>query len=113
MNDTGQFNCNSHAYQKLVSMTTAVLQLTDYSVEAADNGYIAQMIMLDQSAAFDCVNSKILIDKMKLYGFSKETCNWFSSYMEGRTQYVSVGAAKSSKVCQEYPKGVYWDRFYI
>ena len=96
MKNSRQFNKNLHAYRNLHSTTTAAIQLTDYYCEAADNGLVAQALLLDQSAAFDCVNAKILDQKLELYGFSKNTRNWFSSYMSNRSQYVAIGAGKSA-----------------
>ena len=46
--------------------------------------------MLDLSAAFDVVDHKILLDKLKLYKFSPKALSWFKSYLEGRKQVVVV-----------------------
>ena len=96
MMNTRQLNRNLHAYRNLFSTTTAALQLTDFTCEAADNGLIAQALLLDQSAAFNCVNAQILDDKLELYGFDTDTRKWFRSYMSHRLQYVVIGAAKSN-----------------
>ena len=76
MDTTGQFNRNLHAYRQISSTTTAALQITDYTMEAADLGMIPQAMLLDQSAAFDCVSADILDSKMELYGFSENTRKW-------------------------------------
>ena len=73
MENMKQWNKNLHAYRRLHSSTTAALQLTDYMIEAADNGMVANAQMVDQSAAFDCVDAKILDRKIEIYGFSPET----------------------------------------
>ena len=96
MNTTKQWNKNLHAYQKIYSTTTAALHLTDFTIEAADMGKVANCMQLNQSAAFDCVNSKNLDRKLELYKFSKNTRKWFSSYLEHRSQYVAIGAAVSN-----------------
>ena len=95
MNDTKQLNKNLHAYRNLYSTTTAALQLTDFTCESADKGMIAQALLLDQSAAFDCVNAAILDSKLDLYGFTEESRRWFRSYMDKRSQYVVIGATRS------------------
>ena len=107
MDTMNQFNRNLHAYRTLRSMTTAVLQLTDFAVEAADKGQIAQLMMLDQSAAFNCVNAEILMEKMRVYKFAEATISWFNSYMSSRSQYVEIGAARSgyNRVESGVPQG--------
>ena len=96
MEESRQFNKNLHAYRQLVNTTTALLQLTDFSIEAADNSLIPQLMMLDQSAAFDSVDSAILDGKMDLYGFTDNTRRWFRSYLTNRSQFVEIGATWSS-----------------
>ena len=66
MEESKQFNKNIHAYRKLVSTTAALLHLTDFSMEAAGQGLITQIMMLDQSAAFDSVNYSIIDEKINL-----------------------------------------------
>ena len=95
MESSNQLNTNTHAYRKLHSTTTAVIQLTDYLMEAADDKKISNVMQIDQSAAFDCVDGDILDKKMELYKFSDKTRNWFKSYMEWRSQRVSIGATMS------------------
>ena len=96
METSKQLNSNMHAYRKMYNTTTAVLQITDYIITAAENKRISNVMLIDQSAAFDCVEGDILIEKLKLYNFSDETCMWFRSYMDSRSQVVSIGASVSN-----------------
>ena len=96
MTSTKQWNINLHAYKKMHNTTTAILQMTEFVSDAADKGLVANALMIDQSAAFDCVDAVILDKKMEVYKFSRETRRWFASYLESRSQYICVGAAKSS-----------------
>ena len=52
--------------------------------------------MADMSAAFDVVDTKILLAKARLLGFSRETEQWLWSYLTGRQQCVTIGGATSS-----------------
>ena len=107
MNDTKQWNKNLHAYRQMHNTTTADLQLTDYIVEAADKGLVANALMIDQSAAFNCMDAEILDEKMETYKFSNKTRRWFSSYMDSRSQYICIGSARSSfkSVTSGVPQG--------
>ena len=48
------------------------------------------MLLWDLSAAFDCLDSGILCEKLELYGLDKNSVKWFSSFLTGRTQKVRI-----------------------
>ena len=54
-------------------------------------------IFLDLKKAFDTVDHKILLCKMKHYGFRGTAYNWFHSYLTGRKQYVCINGVDSEK----------------
>ena len=45
-------------------------------------------IYLDLSAAFDMVVAGILIRKLEINGFNKQSCIWFRSYIDGSRAVV-------------------------
>ena len=51
--------------------------------------------MLDMSAAFDVVDTSLLLDKMKLYGFDRDTIQWMWSYLSYRSQGVYIEGSMS------------------
>ena len=51
--------------------------------------------MIDLQKAFDTINHKILINKMRLIGFSKETTEWFRPYLLNRKFIVHIKNASS------------------
>ncbi len=54
-------------------------------------------MFLDLRKAFDTLDHKILIEKLKLYGITGGAIKWFMSYLEKRYQICKVNNAKSSK----------------
>ena len=83
------------AYKKNHSTNTALLKITDDILDAIDDSEITLLIFLDFSKAFDTVNHKILIEKLKILGVQNDTCDWINSYLCNRYQMVVVGEEKS------------------
>ena len=54
------------------------------------------MEFIDLQKAFDTVDHKILLKKLEIYGFRGITNDWFSTYLSGRKQYVSVSGVDSN-----------------
>ena len=85
MDGNNYFNPSHHAYRSFHSTTTAMLQMYDTWLEAAEDGDLAGVCMVDMSAAFDVVDTQILLDKLKLYGFDRNAIQWTWSYLTYRS----------------------------
>ena len=55
------------------------------------------MILIDLQKAFDTIDHKILIEKMKCMGFSNDVIKWFESYLSKRMFSVHVEKGFSDK----------------
>ena len=54
------------------------------------------MLLLDLSAAFDCVDHHTLLQRLHTsYGLGEKVINWFTSYLSGRTQQVHTATSSS------------------
>ena len=53
-------------------------------------------IFCDLRKAFDTVNHKILLDKLKNLGVRGTELSWFESYLSNRQQFVNIGDASST-----------------
>ena len=95
------FNPNHHAYRAGHSTTTALLQLYDTWLDALEGGDLAGVCMLDMSAAFDIVDTEILLEKLKYYGFDQNSVQWTWSYLTHRSQGVYIDGAMSSLLALE------------
>ena len=62
----------------------------DRWVRAASQGQVSGVILLDLSAAFDLVDSDIMLKKLSVYGFREDMLSWVKSYLTGRHQAVWV-----------------------
>ena len=90
------FHPNHHG--SLSNHSTAIIQLIDMWLEAAENQELSAVCLLDQSVAYDLLSHKDLEEKLKLYNFSQASITWIMSYLGGRSQLVQVEANKSSQL---------------
>ena len=60
--------------------------------------HVTLLVLLDLSAAFDRVDHDILIQRLTTkFGINRVVLYWFKSYLEGRSQHVSVQGSVSEK----------------
>ena len=89
------------------SCGTALLKITDKWMEAIDMGLFVGTVFLDLRKAFDLVNHDVLVEKLRIYGLSNSSLEWFQSYMSDRTQCSQINGVLShpSKVVCGVPQG--------
>ena len=85
-------------YRRGKNSTSELLTLFDQLLEAKQLKKEIMVVLYDLSAAFDTVSHEILLAKLKLYGFDKNSMNWVTSYLENRKQYVWLSGEKSSTI---------------
>merc|ERR1739846_15980 len=84
-------------FRKYKSTISELLTLFDTLLEAKENGKEILIILYDLSAAFDTVPHQILIEKLRLYGFSQLAIKWMESYLSNRKQIVEISGKRSSE----------------
>ena len=89
------FHKNHHGGLTNHSTASALIQLHEMFLEAAENKKLPAAHLLDQSAAYDLLDHNILLKKLALYNFDEESVQWFKSYLSGRLQSVQVEAQQS------------------
>ena len=72
------------------SCTSNLLEVLDRVGSLLDDGKQVDMIYMDMSKAFDKVNHGCLLQKLHEFGFGGSVLQWFSSYLMGRYQRVTV-----------------------
>ena len=97
INENNILTNSQFGFRKSHSTTTSLLKSTNKWLLNIDKGLINGVLFLDLRKAFDTVDHKILIDKLKLYGITGNTLNWFISYLNKRYQTCKVNNVRSSR----------------
>ena len=70
---------------------TALLRVQNDILTNMDNQSVTVLILLDLSAAFDTIDHQVFLDRMEnMVGVKGTPLQWFSSYLSGRTQSVTI-----------------------
>ena len=64
--------------------------MIDSWLKAVNEGKLTGCVMVDFRKAFDLVDHKILLNKLKCYKCDVNCLSWFESYLSNRTQRVSL-----------------------
>lgn len=86
----------------------AVVNVMDYVCGGINDGYKGVGgVFFDFSKAFDLVDHRILLKKLKCIGLSENTLELFADFLRCRTQYVQVQHSKSNILPVNYgvPQG--------
>ena len=96
LSENGLIHPDHHGFLQNHSTATALQQIVDLWLKAADEGKLSASILLDLRAGFDVINHQLLIQKLQEYRFDENTISWFSQYLNGRKQCVQVESSFSS-----------------
>ena len=79
-------------YKSLHSTETALLRVHNDILCSLDENQAVVLVLLDLSAAFDCVDHGLLLERLSsAYGIEGLAHSWLESYLTGRTQAVKIG----------------------
>ena len=78
------------------SCELAIAAIYDDMICNKDKKLITCTLFLDLSKAFDCVDHKILLEKLFYYGVKGPPLKLLASYLDNRFQCTKIGDIKSS-----------------
>ena len=87
---------SQYGFREEHSTELASLEFIDQIVQDFENKKTPVTIFMDLSKAFDTLNHDILLHKLKYYGVTGLSLQWFKSYLTNRTQYVEIDNVKST-----------------
>ena len=107
MESTGFFPEEQHGYRARRSTTTAVLSIQDEILRDMENNIYTCVVFCDLSNAFDTLPHETILAKLRVYGFTESSVNWYRSYLAKRAQFIGLGGAKSDtkKIIRGLPQG--------
>jgi len=94
MEQSNKISPSQFAYRRHRSTENALINITDKLYQSIDSGHISLLILLDLSKAFDSINHKLLLEKLR--NLQIDTF-WFENYLLDRTQSVRVNNSMSTK----------------
>ena len=89
------FSNDQYGFRKNHSTTFLMCNLMDNLYNSKDSGCTPSVIFLDIKKAFDTVDHKILIKKLKFYGVDGTVLLWIENYLTGRYQATKSGGKVS------------------
>ena len=92
------FHPNHHGGLANHSTTTALIQIYDHILCAAEEKKLSALLLLDQTAAYDLLDHRVLLDKLKQYGFDEKSVYWMNTYLTGRSQCVQIQSKLSPSI---------------
>ena len=105
--DHGILDTAQHGFMKGRSCLTNLLSFLDEVTQRLDEGQRVEVCYLDFRKAFDSVNHRLLIHKLRSMRLAPNVLRWLEKYLTDRLFYVRVEGAKSSegRVCSGVPQG--------
>ena len=89
-------------YQPCHSTETALLKVKSDLISAIENQEIVGLVLLDLSAAFNMVNTGILLQRLtNWFGITSTVKTWIATYLTDQIQKVKIGSSESSPVTLE------------
>ena len=95
---TQSINTCQHGFLQGKSCVTNLLEVLDYIGGILDNGGQIDTIYLDMSKSFARIKHRKRINKLKNCGCGGNVPKWFTSYLTGRRQWVTVLGATSNSL---------------
>ena len=78
------------------STETALIKIIDDLLFNLDNDRVSGTVLVDYRKAFDMIDHTLLLKKLEVYGLSRDSLQWFTSYLKDKRQFVKLGDKQSS-----------------
>ncbi|XP_063615673.1 uncharacterized protein LOC134788783 [Penaeus indicus] len=96
-----------HGFVKRRSCQTNLICFLEEVTSRLDRGEEVEVCYLDFRKAFDSVNQRLLLLKLRNFRLSEQVLNWIAAFLHGRTFHVEVegSISREAGVCSGVPQG--------
>ena len=88
-------HCKQYGFRKNSTTELAVYQIVEELIEAGEKKLVNCSVFLDLAKAFNTVNHKISVSKLKGYNIKCSMLNLIESYLKDRSQSTVVNSVVS------------------
>lgn len=86
---------DQHGFVKNRSVSSNLVEFTNIAIPHIEKGFQVDTIFTDFTKAFDRVNIKVIVQKLKELGVHSAILLWIESFLTNRKQYVKINESKS------------------
>ena len=107
LTEHGLISLRQHGFTRGRSCLSNLLAFLDEVTTRLDNGEDVEVCYMDFRKAFDSVNHRLLLMKLKGFGLNGNLLTWIQNFLIGRTFHVTVDGERSreAKVLSGVPQG--------
>ena len=98
INGLGLINKRQHGGRKGMSTNTCVLEVLNEVNKAREKKMMVGILAVDMSAAYDLINHKILLQKLRIMGLAPHTLKWVQDFLSTRKQCVDICGNMSDSI---------------
>lgn len=91
INKFNLLSSSQHGFRTGKSTISALLDIHNSILRGIENKLCPIGVLCDMKKAFDCVQHRLLLDKLDSLGFRGNISSWIASYLSDRIQFVEVG----------------------
>ena len=84
-------------FRKSYSTETALIRLVDQLLFNLDNDKVTGLVFIDYKKAFDLIDHKLLLSKLRALGVGESSLLLFRDYLSGRRQFVNIDGYHSTQ----------------
>ena len=96
LDSNGLLHVKQFGFRRKRSTSSALLQFSDDILQNMEDGLVTGVVFLDLKKAFDTVNHRVLLFKLRALGVDDSAAAWFKSYLTNRCQRTVMGSTVST-----------------
>ena len=96
LDSNGLLHVKQFGFRRKRSTSSALLQFSDDILQNMEDGLVTGVVFLDLKKAFDTVNHRVLLLKLRALGVDDSAVAWLKIYLTNRCQRTVMGSTVST-----------------